>query len=163
MDDSHRPILGVAAVGTPADYDMLHRSFVRSLRAENAAPRTIEAYTLAVERLGEYLGDLDAELDVTDDLRREHVEGFLNALSDQGLAPATINKRYRSLMRFFGYLVEEGEIETHPMAHIRPPKVPEQPVPVRARPAAAAQRPARHRRDRPRARTAPRTPSERWR
>jgi site-specific recombinase XerD len=33
-------------------------------------------------------------------------------------------------MRFFGYLLEEGEIGTHPMVHIRPPKVPEQPVPV---------------------------------
>ena len=33
-----RPILGVAAVGQPTDYDMLHRNFVRSLRAENAAP-----------------------------------------------------------------------------------------------------------------------------
>lgn len=111
-------------MGPPADYDMLHRSFVRSLRAENAAPRTIEAYTLAFERLGEYLAGIDAELDVTDDLRREHVEGSLNALSDQGLAPATINQRYRSLMRFFGYLLEEGEIAAHPMAHIRPPKVP---------------------------------------
>lgn len=59
-------------------------------------------------RLGEYLAGIDAELDVTDDLRREHIEGFLNALSDQGLAPATINQRYRSLMRFFGYVVEEG-------------------------------------------------------
>lgn len=130
MDDLLSSDLGVAAVGQPADYDMLHRSFVRSLRAENAAPRTIEAYTLAVERLGEYLAGIDAELDVTDDLRREHVEGFLNALSEQGLAPATINQRYRSLMRFFGYLLEEGEIGAHPMAHIRPPKVPEHPVPV---------------------------------
>jgi integrase/recombinase XerC len=33
-------------------------------------------------------------------------------------------------MRFFGYLAEEGEILAHPMEHIRPPKVPEQPVPV---------------------------------
>ena len=95
-------------MGQLADYDMLHRSFVRSLRVENAAPRTIEAYTLAVGRVGEYLAGVDAELDVTDGLRREHIEGFLNVLSDQGLAPATINQRHRSLMRFFGYLVEEG-------------------------------------------------------
>lgn len=117
-------------MGVPADFEMLHRSFVRSMRAENAAPRTIEAYSLAVDRLGEYLDDAGGGLAATDGLRREHVEGFLNALSDQGLAPATINQRYRSLKRYFAYLVEEGEIEAHPMQHIRPPKVPEQPVPV---------------------------------
>jgi len=89
---------------------------------------TQRPYTLAVGRLGEYLAGIDAELDVTDDLRREHIEGFLNALSDQGLAPATINQRYRSLMRFFGYVVEEGRSRRTPMAHIRPPKVPEQPA-----------------------------------
>jgi site-specific recombinase XerD len=100
------------------------------LRAENAAPRTIEAYTLAVERLGEHLADTTASLPTTNDLRREHMEDFLNALSGQGLAAATINQRYRSLHRFFSYLVEEGEIDAHPMEHIRPPRVPEQPVAV---------------------------------
>jgi site-specific recombinase XerD len=117
-------------VGVPTDFDLLHRSFVRSLRAENAAPRTIEAYTLAVERLREHLANANASLRMTNDLRREHIEDFLNALSEQGLAAATINQRYRSLHRFFAYLVEEGEIDAHPMEHIRPPRVPEQPVAV---------------------------------
>jgi site-specific recombinase XerD len=85
---------------------MLHRSFVRSLRAENAEPRTIEAYALAVERLGEHLADTTASLPTMNHLRREHIEDYLNALSEQGLAAATINQRYRSLNRFFSYLVE---------------------------------------------------------
>jgi site-specific recombinase XerC len=66
---------------------------LRSLRAENAAPRTIEAYTLAVGQLGEHLAGSPADLPTTNDLRREHAEDFLNALSEQGLAAATLNTR----------------------------------------------------------------------
>jgi hypothetical protein len=83
LDDFLSSDLGVI-VGVPADFELLHRSVVRSLRAENAAPRTIEAYTLAVERLGEHLADTTASLPTTNDPRREHVEDFLDALSEQG-------------------------------------------------------------------------------
>jgi site-specific recombinase XerD len=62
-------------------------------------------------------------------IRREHVETYIE---DQ-LArwkPATANNRRRSLAQLFAYLEDHGEILTSPMAKMKPPKVPEQQVPV---------------------------------
>lgn len=114
----------------PVDLELLHKSFVRSLRAENVAPRTIEAYSLAVDRLGEHLAGQPNAPKRTAGLTRAHVEDFLAAMAERRLAAATVNQRYRSLHRFFAFLVEEGEIAAHPLERVRPPKVPEQPVPV---------------------------------
>lgn len=117
-------------MANPCDLPLLHRSFVRSLRAENKAPRTIEAYSLAVQQLGAYLAEQDDAPEQTAGIVRAHVEGFFGTLLDQGLAAATLHQRYRSLNRFFGYLVDEGEMAAHPMERMRPREVPEQPVPV---------------------------------
>ena len=45
-------------------------------------------------------------------------------------APATASNRYRALKRFFGFLLEEGEITSSPMENMKPPKVPEIPPAV---------------------------------
>jgi hypothetical protein len=47
-------------------------------------------------------------------------------------APSSAATRYRSLQQLFGRLDEEGEIDGTPMAKVRPPKIPEKPVPVLA-------------------------------
>jgi site-specific recombinase XerC len=66
------------------------------------SPRTIEAYSLAVDQLGEYLKRLRTDSPATTaDISRAHVEGFLVRRAEQGLAAATLNQRYRSLRRFF--------------------------------------------------------------
>jgi site-specific recombinase XerD len=63
------------------------------------------------------------------DLRREHVESYIeNELTLR--SPATANQRYRSLVQFFKWQVEEGELRETPMVHMRPPTIPEKPVPV---------------------------------
>jgi site-specific recombinase XerD len=43
---------------------------------------------------------------------------------------ATAHVRYRSVQQWFGWLVEEEEIEASPMARMRPSTVPETPVPL---------------------------------
>jgi len=60
----------------------------------------------------------------------DHLEGFLVHLAEQGRAAATLNNRYRSLHRFFTFVVEEGEADDHPMERMTPPQVPDQPVDV---------------------------------
>jgi site-specific recombinase XerC len=45
-------------------------------------------------------------------------------------APASAATRYRSLQQLFNWLDDEGEITGSPMAKMRPPKIPEKPVPV---------------------------------
>jgi site-specific recombinase XerD len=106
--------------------DDLGRSFERHLRAENKAGRTIETYLEAVNLLSAFLA---ARGLTVADARREHIEAFLGELLGRW-KPATANNRYRSLRRFYAWLEEEGEIATDPMARLRPPAVPEQPVPV---------------------------------
>jgi site-specific recombinase XerD len=62
-------------------------------------------------------------------LTREYIEEFIGDLL-QRYKPATANNRYRSLQRYFKWLVEEGEIKSNPMANMHPPKVPENPPEV---------------------------------
>lgn len=117
-------------MAAPSDLEMLHRSFVRSLRAENRAPRTIETYSLAVEQLAAHLEEREDTPRLTEGLERAHVEDFLNGLIERGISSSTVNQRYRSLNRFFAFLAEEGEVSASPMERMRPPHIPEQPVPV---------------------------------
>ena len=71
-------------VAAPADLDMLHRSFARSLRAENRAPRTVETYTLAMEQFAAYLQQREDAPPRTAQLERRHVEDFLTHLIAKG-------------------------------------------------------------------------------
>jgi site-specific recombinase XerD len=105
------------------DYAIVARSFRRSLLAENMSPRTITTYLEAVELFGAFLVAQGMPTTLAA-ITREHVETFI---ADQ-LArwkPNTADSRYRGLHRFFSWAAEEGEIATSPMAHMRPPKVPE--------------------------------------
>jgi site-specific recombinase XerD len=60
---------------------------------------------------------------------REHVEMFLAEFADTH-KPATVQTRYKCLRLFFTFLLEEGEITKHPMANMKPPSIPETPVPI---------------------------------
>src|SRR5262249_8879359 len=62
-------------------------------------------------------------------IRREHVEHWLADLAERR-SPATVSKRYMSVRVFFGWCVEEGEITVSPMANMKPPPIPEKPVPL---------------------------------
>lgn len=62
-------------------------------------------------------------------ITREHVETFLEDLLAKW-KPATANNRYRALAQFFKWAVEDGELTTSPMARMKPPTVPDAPVPV---------------------------------
>jgi integrase/recombinase XerC len=102
--------------------------FTDALEAQNAATRTIETYELAVQQLGEFLrvqGMPDDPTRVT----REHLTEWMRFLVRER-SPATANQRYRSISRFFKFLVEQDERRDNPMAKMSPPKIPEKEVPV---------------------------------
>ena len=61
---------------------------------------------------------------------REHVETFLAHFAEADHKPATVQTRYKCLRLFFSFLLEEGEITKHPMANMKPPRIPETPVAV---------------------------------
>lgn len=59
----------------PTSVEGYRQSWLRSLKAENKSPRTIETYSLAVVQLIEYL-DLHDGPDEVLEIERRHVEGF---------------------------------------------------------------------------------------
>jgi len=103
-------------------------SFQRGLRAQNKSARTIVGYSEAVSQLGRFLQSKGMPTTLAA-IRREHVESYIDDLVARW-KPATANNRYRGLQSFFRWLVEEGEIKVSPMAHMKPPRIPEDPAPV---------------------------------
>jgi integrase/recombinase XerC len=108
--------------------DQLVASWRRSLRQRNLAARTIETYVESATQLTGWLAEQGAT-DI-DAVTRDHVADFITHLIETRSA-ATASVRFRSLQQFFGWLVDEGElVGTNPMEKMRPPIVPERPVPV---------------------------------
>ncbi len=110
------------------DFNVNLISFQRYLRASNYSPRTQDTYSQAVIQFADFIVQKGMPLSLGD-LRREHVEHWINMLLETRSA-STANNRYRGLQAFWKFLMEEGEISRNPMANMRPPKVAEQIVPV---------------------------------
>jgi site-specific recombinase XerD len=100
-----------------------------SLRAQNRAPRTIEGYLKVATRFHAFLDAAGMPTRVAS-ITREHIEAYLAALADGGAGASTVATHYRYLQQFWRWVVEEGEATTSPMANMRPPAIPEAPVPV---------------------------------
>jgi site-specific recombinase XerD len=103
-------------------------SWARSLKARNRSPRTVQSYLESASQLIAYLRRTGMPTTASK-LTREHVEAFLADLQGQ-VKPGTVAVRYRSLQQLFRWLADEGEVAHDPMARMRPPHVPDQPVPV---------------------------------
>jgi site-specific recombinase XerD len=99
-------------------------SWERSLRARNLTDRTIETYLDSASQLADH-----AREHGLDPLSRTAIEHYLAHVAAHR-KPSTAAYRYRSLQQWFKWLYDEEELETNPMARMKPPKVPEQPVPV---------------------------------
>lgn len=100
----------------------------RHLRATNRAPSTIASYLRVGRTFLDYLrgrGMPTAAASIT----REHVEHYLADMAER-VSAATVAKHYRSLQQLFRWLAEDGEIARSPFERMRPPAVPEQPVPL---------------------------------
>ncbi len=110
------------------DYRALVESYRRSLLAANKSPQTIKTYLHGLEMFGDFLAQQGMPLNVAA-ITREHVETFVSLLLEKRKA-ATAETRFRALNVFFHWLMEEGEITSSPMAHMKRPTVPEEPPEV---------------------------------
>jgi len=115
-------------VQSVGDLERLGRSFERHLRAENKSPKTVTTYGDSVSQLREYL----AREGITSagEVGREHIEGFMEHILEKRSA-ATASVRFRALQQFFRWLVDDEHMDTDPMAKMKVPFVPAQPVPIR--------------------------------
>ena len=122
MPETRLPAPGVG------ELTVLLPSWRLHLEASNLSPRTIRAYTDDGALLAAFLAARGMPTAVLS-IRREHVEAFIVAELER-TSPSSAATRYRSLQQLFKWLDDEGEIDTSPMAKMRPPKIPEKPVPV---------------------------------
>jgi site-specific recombinase XerC len=64
-----------------------------------------------------------------DAIERQHVEAFVTDQVNRW-KPKTAQVRYGDIGQFFNWCLKKGECDVHPMARMKPPAVPEVPVPV---------------------------------
>lgn len=111
-------------------------AFGHTLGSQNRSALTVKSYSAAIRLLDDFLAGRGMPRAVAS-IRREHIEAFIEDQLER-LRPASAANRYRSLQQFFKWLVEEGEIQTSPMARMHPPTIPETPPPVLREAALAA-------------------------
>jgi site-specific recombinase XerD len=117
-----------AANGTSLALDEDIASFAAHLHAGNLAPKTIGTYTEACRQFAAFLAAKGMPRTI-ETIHREHVEAFIVDLLERW-RPATAHNRYAGLQAFFRWAVDEELVKISPMAKMRPPKIPEVPVPV---------------------------------
>jgi site-specific recombinase XerD len=102
-------------------------SFRLHLAAEGKAARTVRTYTEAVRW---FAAHLLAEADRTgwQEVGKRDVQRWIAWLLDR-YSSAYASNQYRALQQFFKWLAAEEEIPD-PMAGLKPPHVPDKPVPV---------------------------------
>ena len=104
----------------------LIRSFERHLYAGNRSARTVTTYLIAVRQADVFLRERGTSLEAA---TRGDLEAFLGDLLSRRKA-STAATYHKVLKILFGWLAEEEEIPANPMAKIKKPIVPEQPVPI---------------------------------
>lgn len=102
--------------------------FVRYLRAEAKAPRTIEKYVHTVSQLRAFLAANGMPTTVAE-IQKEHVREYMVQLLADSKS-STANTRFYALRAFFRYLLEDEEIRWDPMAQLKAPPAPAPVVPV---------------------------------
>lgn len=105
----------------------LRDSFALHLDATRA-PATRRVYLAAIDNLIRHL-EANGMPTAARAVKREHVESYI-ASRRELVKPASQSIEYRALQQFWRWAVEEEEVESSPMARMRPPRAPDAPVPV---------------------------------
>ncbi len=116
-----RPTNDIGAEGAQPPLEPLLRSFRLTLRAEGLKDKPLAIYTDAVLGLERFRVRLQMALITV--MTAEHLREYFASMHGVN-APTTINQRFRSLQRFYRWLLEEGEIAENPMLRLRPPRIP---------------------------------------
>lgn len=98
------------------------------MRAEGRSPATLRLYGQSIRFFSAWL-EAQGRTATLDELTRSAIRAWLADLSDT-LEANTVKTRHRGLYRFCAWLIDEGELDEHPMATLRPPTPKPKPVPV---------------------------------
>jgi len=92
------------------------------------SPRTVRTYASAASQLTDFLSGQGQSTD-PEDIERADIQAFLLELLSR-CSDSTAATRYWGLRSFFGWLVDEGELEHSPMDRVKPPHQTERPPEV---------------------------------
>jgi site-specific recombinase XerD len=110
----------------PAAPSPLLRSFERHLRAENRSDQTVATYLIGIRQAEAFLAARGTTLA---EAGRADLEAYLGELLTRRAA-TTAATYHKVLKLLYQWLEDEEELPASPMAKMRPPIVPDQPVPV---------------------------------
>jgi site-specific recombinase XerD len=113
----------------PQSSSPLRRDYEISLQADGKSKNTIRAYLQAVDKLLAWCNEDGRSTDPRE-LSTRGLREFFVVLGEKGLKPASVAAHYRGLQSFYTWLLAEDEINANPMAGVKPPRVPDSPVPV---------------------------------
>ena len=120
----------------------LVRSFKRHLRATNRSENTIATYLIGLRQAETFLRERPDRTQCTDERERAAIRSItieaatradLEAFMTDLLArrsPSTAATYYKILKVLYAWLVDEEEIDVDPTVRMKPPIVPDKPVPV---------------------------------
>lgn len=82
------------------------------------AANSIEGYGRDLQKFATYLGDSGLSLE---EVRHEHIRGFLELLYRQGLSAKSAARHLAAIRHFFQFLVKEGKLESDPAHEVEAP------------------------------------------
>jgi site-specific recombinase XerD len=106
----------------------LYTSFGRHLKAANKAPNTVRHYLETCDQFAAFLACSGMPTDPAR-ITNEYCEAYIADILERHKATTALS-RYKSLQAFWKWAEGEGEVSVSPMRRMRPPKVPEQGIPV---------------------------------
>lgn len=94
--------------------------FVKHLESQEKSSFTIVAYKKDLEQFVGYL--TTQEVSDIREVKREHVEGFINKLITDNYTKKSASRKLNSIRTFFRYLKNDGVIEQNPSLDVSHPK-----------------------------------------
>lgn len=86
------------------------------------SPHTRKSYRADIMQFFEFLRENFSEVKGYQSIERLHMVAFRNWLSDNNLAPKSINRKIAANSSFFDFLIEKGMVELNPCTSIKRPR-----------------------------------------
>lgn len=86
------------------------------------SPHTRKSYRIDIFQFFEFLNENFGEVKSYGEIERVHVVAFRNWLTDNGLAPKTINRKIAANSSFFDFLLEKSILQFNPCTSIKRPR-----------------------------------------
>ncbi|MBY0415868.1 MAG: site-specific integrase, partial [Bdellovibrionales bacterium] len=86
------------------------------------SPHTRKSYRIDIMQFFEFLKENFGEIQNYNNIERVHVVAFRNWLTDNGLAPKTINRKIAANSSFFDFLLEKSMLVFNPCTSIKRPR-----------------------------------------